>query len=71
MEFTNGIVAIVRLNHNHKSKHCHNSDEIYDFLRYNGIFGMDAIDAMGWAESTYLNPQQVTFYRKDFTVQML
>lgn len=71
MEFTNGIVAIVRLNHNHKSKHCHSSDEIYDFLRYNGIFGMDAIDAMGWAESTYLNPQQVTFYRKDFTVQML
>lgn len=65
MEFTNGIVAIVRLNHNHKSKHCHSSDEIYDFLRYNGIFGM------GWAESTYLNPQQVTFYHKDFTVQML
>lgn len=71
MEFTNGIVAIVRLNHNHKSKHCCSSAEIYDFLRYNGIFGMDAIDAMGWAESTYLNPQHETFYRKDFTVQML
>lgn len=71
MKFTNGIVAIVRLNHNHKSKRCHSSDEIYDFLRNNGIFGMDAIDAMGWAESTYLHPQQMIFYRKDFTVQML